>query len=383
MRYPYFDVNTFFIYFFFGCLCVLSIHIVRGGKYSKNNEIKGFWLLFTSLFVFAVFRKIGLGIGGTDAIGYQDFFINYFNRGAERFEDTDVLFGVWMAVIRYFTDNPYIYRTFCYGLIILGYIVCIKHLCPQNISPIPFVCILVPYMKSLNTMRSSMSIALVLFSLVCYYEKKYIWCIIWSIAAVFMHRLSFAMFSVFSFIYWTQRYLISISKVRLIIFTSILVIVSFLLSKLLQQYVILFSLFADNGNADLWYLTHNEGNNILLNWPMYLPHLILFLALLIKYNQIKSKNNPQITFLLTLFYFDIIIMPATLVLGLWRFAEYLYIPNLILWAYLIPMYYSKQKTNLGILVRPVFFLGFTGLMLIRLAREWEDAALMPYLFFWE
>lgn len=381
--YPYLDIYTFILYFIIGCICIISIHITKGGSFNKYDSIRGFLLLFFILFIFSVFRKVGLYLGGTDSLSYQEDFIYFFNYGGKRFLNTDVLFGVWLFAIRSLTDNPYIFRGLSYGLIILGYIVCIKWLCPQNISPIPFICILVPFMRSINTMRSSMSIALILFSLVCFYKRKYLWCIIWAIGSVLMHRLSFAMLTVFPFIYFARKYLINITKLKIIILIGCLIGISYLLSTLLQQYIILFNLFADNGNADMWYLTKNEGKNILLNWPMYLPHILLFLAFIFQYNRIKLKDDSKIRFIKLLFYFDIIIMPATLVLGLWRFQEYLYIPNLILWAYIIPMFYAKVKTNSRIVLRFIFFIGFAGLMLIRLSREWFDASLMPYLFFWQ
>ena len=114
---------------------------------------------------------------------------------------------------------------------------------------------------------------------------------------------------------------------------------------------------------------------------MYLVHLLLFIALIIRYKSIP--NTSQISFLKICFAYDIIMLPATLILGMWRFAEYFYISNLILWAILIPIICNKFSKESSLLIRGVFLLGFSGLLYIRLIREWEDLALMPYLFIWE
>lgn len=380
MHYPYFDTKTLIIYFIFGILCILSVHIAKGGRYSSLNSTKGFLLLFVTLFIFSVFRKVGLHLGGEDALRYQEGFITYFQNGATRFENTDVLFGYITAAIRLVTDNPYIYRGWCYSLIIIGYIIVIKYLSPQKISPIPFICILIPFMRSFGSMRNSMSIALFLIAIVLWFQHENLWCLIFVFMSVLTHRLSFVMIALFPFAYLYNR-CISLSKIKYIIYVSISIFISYTLAKFLQDYIILFSLFEDSGNADMWYLINNQGANILLNWPMYLPHILLFVAIIPVFDKLQHKKDSK--FLIMLFSFDIIILPASLVLGMWRFAEYLFIPNLILWGIIVSNYYKIVTPASRIIIRSLAFVGFSSLMLIRLSREWQDLSLMPYLFFWQ
>lgn len=382
MSYPYFDNSTIVLYFVVGSICVIAMKCARGSNtYSSVDSVYGFTLLFLTLLLFAGLRKVGLHLGGEDALRYQEGFIEYFNSGADRYETTDVLFGIFTGFIRHITDDPVIYRFCCYGLISFGYVYFIKTLCPNGISAIPFICILIPYMNSFGSMRNTMSIALFLLSIVALYNKNWICCFIFLVCSILMHRLSLVMLSFFPFYFIFRNIIIKASSRNLVIFIIFFVILSYALAVQLQKYIILFSLFEDNGNADMWYLTNGQGKNILLSWPMYLVHVLLFIALFIRYDRITKTK--QIEFLIICFVFDIIILPATLVLGMWRFAQYLYISNLILWAVLIPSYCKKFSINSRIIVKTLCYIGFSALLIIRLTREYMDLALMPYLFLWE
>ena len=381
MQYPYFDYFTVLLYLFVGTLCMLSMKLARGGMiYDRLASLKGFTALFLILLLFAGLRKVGLHLGGEDALRYQEGFLHYYNHGSERYDDTDVLFGCFTGLIRAFTDSPVIYRFFCYGLISFGYVYFIKTFSPQGISCIPFICILIPFMRSFGSMRNTMSIALFLFCIVALFHKRYFLCIIFAISSMLMHRLTFVMLSFFPFYYLFEKYIIHKSKKTILLVVLGLMLLSYLAAVQLQKYIILFSLFDNNGNADMWYLTNKAGGNILLNWPMYIVHLMLFIALMIRYKSIP--NTPQITFLKIIFFFDIIILPASLVLNLWRFAEYFYIANLILWGIIITVICKKFTKESSLIVRGCALLGFYGLLYIRLTHEWEELALMPYLFIW-
>lgn len=381
MHYPYFDNFTVFLYLFVGTLCMLSIKIARGSRfYSHKKSFEGFALLFIVLILFAVLRKVGLHLGGEDALGYQEDFLN-FNNASDRFQNTDILYGITTKFIRSFTSNPYIYRFICYGFIAFGYIIYIKTLSPQGISSIPFICILIPFMRSFGSMRNTMSISFFLLSIVALYNDKTIRCIILVCCSVLMHRLSFVMLAFFPFYFLFKNLITSATKLKLIFFTLGFIVVSYLLAIQLQKFILIFSLFEDNGNADFWYLTNKQGSNILLSWPMYLVHVLLFIALMMRYKSLP--NTKQVNFIKIIFIFDIIMMPATLVLGMYRFSEYFYISNLILWGVLITIICEKFIYTSRVLVESTITLGFYGLLYIRLVREWEELAIMPYLFFWQ
>lgn len=381
MSYPYFDYPTIGLYLIVGTLCMWSVKFAKGSRrYIPAHSVEGIASLFIILLLFAILRKVGTHLGGEDAFRYQEAFVNYYNYGAERFENTDILFGFFTGTIRLFTDSPIIYRLFCYGLISFGYVYFIKTLTPQGISSIPFICLLIPFMRSLNTMRNTMSIALFLLSIVALFNRRYFICTLFVCGSLFMHRLSFIMLSFFPFFFIFKKNIIKESKKKIIIIIGCLILLSYFAAVQLQKFIILFSLFADNGNSDMWYLTTNAGKNILYNWPMYIVHILLFIALMLRYNHLPDTR--QLIFLKIIFFFDIVLLPATLVLGMWRFTEYFYISNLILWSVIITMLSQKLTINSAHLLKLGCLIGFYGLLYIRLTHEYKEAALMPYLFIW-
>lgn len=382
MNYPYYDNFTILLYLFVGSLCMFSVNLARGSfKRSHYSSIVGFSFLFIILILFASLRKVGLHLGGEDALNYQNMFINFFNNEAERFQSTDIMFGFFTESIRRLTDNPIIYRLVCYGIIAVSYVNYIRYFCPQGVSCVPFICILIPFMRSFNTMRNSLSIALFLLCIVAFAEKKVLKCIVFLTLSLLMHRLTAIMLAFFPFYWIFKRYLIRAKRAKILIFTVVMLGVSYLIAVQLQSFILAFSLFDNNGNSDMWYLTNNQGSNIILSWPMYIMHVLLFILFLLTDHLMrptKKYNTLKIIFL-----FDFIMMPASLVLGMWRFAEYFYISNLILWGIYIKILSKRFTPTSSSIISCGFALAFYALLYFRLIREWHDASLMPYLFIWQ
>ena len=111
------------------------------------------------------------GLGGKDSYTYELLF-KYSFSGSSRFINYDILFGYFNKLIRTFTDNVYIYRAICYAIIVYGYVAFIKYVCPENVSALPFITLMIPYLKSFNTMRTSIAISVFLIGLTLLYRKK-------------------------------------------------------------------------------------------------------------------------------------------------------------------------------------------------------------------
>ncbi len=73
---------------------------------------------------------------------------NILSPASSRFINYDILFGYFNKLIRTFTDNVYIYRAICYAIIVYGYVAFIKYVCPENVSALPFITLMIPYLKS-------------------------------------------------------------------------------------------------------------------------------------------------------------------------------------------------------------------------------------------
>ena len=140
MHYPYFDTSTIVLYSVVGTICMLSVHIAKSSKhYDYKQTILGLSMMIGTLVLFAALRKIGLHLGGEDSQRYEEAFINFYNHGADRYEDTDILFGYLTGTLRFFTDSAIVYRICCYGIIAFGYAYFIRYICPNGVSSIPFI----------------------------------------------------------------------------------------------------------------------------------------------------------------------------------------------------------------------------------------------------
>lgn len=381
MGHPYFDINTIYLYLIVGFICIFSVKYAKDGEYNETKERRGLWLMFITLIAFAVFRKVAYRIGGVDALGIENRFVNLDSIGLGRFTHTDVLFGKYLVALHYISNSVIFYRAVSYGIIVYGYVYYIKNICPRDISPLPFIAILIPYMRSLNTMRSSVAIAFILFGLVTYYNRKYIWSVSWFILACFMHRVSIVFLPLIPFLFIYDYYFSDLTKTRYFVILSVSIFISFLIGETIQNYVVDTQLFRGDETSDYYYLTMNRGQRAIERVSMYLPHLLLYCALFLKYNDIPKTNVTK--FLIAIFSFDIIMLPISLILGMWRFFEFLFLPDLILWGVLIPLFYKDEEPIYNLAVGCCVLFAFSSFMVIRLLHDYQAAGLMPYLFIWQ
>lgn len=166
MNPAYFSYSTMLFYYFIAIAVTLIVKMAKGNnKIPTFQENTAYFMLFIILVLFAVLRKVSYHIGGTDALNYQQYFLSCLNTSS-RFEDVDLAFGYFTKLIRSLTNSPVAYRFICYSIIAGSYVYFIKYLCPKGISSIPFLILIWPYIKSFNTMRSSLAIAIFLISLV-------------------------------------------------------------------------------------------------------------------------------------------------------------------------------------------------------------------------
>jgi hypothetical protein len=110
---------------------------------------------------------------------------------------------------------------------------------------------------------------------------------------------------------------------------------------------------------------------------MYFGHMLLFAFIYFFYDRIKWDNSAVI--LRTIFIYDLWVTPAGLVLGMWRFVEYLYLVRLALWGVVV---YSltKQFGAMGWLIKTISFISFSSWLVFRIYKEWEPVQISPYIF---
>lgn len=370
MLQPYFELNTLLLYIAIG-LCI--VFFVRT-NINSNKKGYSFYILFILLLIFTVSRKVGINLGGMDSISYENIFINRdFTR---LIENNEFLFVYFTDIIRSFTENPIIYRLFCYALIIFSYIYFIKEFCPRSASPIPYFLVMYPLLMSFNTMRNSMAVAMILIGLVLVNNRKDIWGILFVISSIFFHRMSIIYTPVIIFYYLFRKVDLFKSKKFLALALAIATFVSSVVGSTLQGYV-LSAGFLDRN--DLYYFTMNSDSSFTSALAFFIPLLLISIFMVMNTDkQLFEKHKALYLFVL----FDIIIYPCTFIFGMWRANEYLYIPRLTLWAILLFTFFQKfnssTRTFVKIAALGIFILWFVD----RLEGVYKNSALMPYMLNW-
>ena len=93
-----------------------------------------------------------------------------------------------------------------------------------------------------------------------------------------------------------------------------------------------------------------------------------------------DRDAERISFIKLICAYDLILIPVTYILGIWRGYEYLYIPRLMLWAELIPLFKKRISFHSKTAYDALLLVMFVAWMVFRQYNTWEDSGLMPYVF---
>ena len=380
MSTAHFDIASLVLYVLIAISGSLLIKAANNNKsvkipYIRSGEFLYYTILFVVFVVFAVFRKVDANVGGTDAPAYIYNFENIFNTGT-RYEYQEQLFLVFIKAVRYLTDEYKVYFLICYSLIAYSYIYFLKNFLPDKaVSYIPFILLLYPYLKSFNTLRSSLAIAIFLIALVCLLKKKNVLGTLLIFSTFFIHRMSILYIVFVPFYFLFRKQVCGYGRRKLLLFLIFFILASYLCARFLQHFIIAFQLLYSD--TDAYYLTKSIETGILTRWPMLLPHFLLLVFLLSFQN--KLPKNGKADFLKILCIFDIIIMPVSVVLGMWRANEYFYVARLITWGVLIELFSNLFSKSSKIIVKLVVFAAFLTWLIFRICSEWQELKIMPYL----
>lgn len=380
------DVATFLFYIFIGIFSFACIKKAMGFRerrvcsdieqtYEKKVSYDNLlFLLFIVVFTFiASFRTVGHNVGGADALNYIDCFLSaYKSNGFAVEHNIEPLFHLYCKVIRRFTDNYHVFFVISYGFISTVYVLFLKKYCPPDISYIPFLLIVFPYLKSFCTLRSSMAVAVVLLSLLCIDKHKFL-SLALIISSFFVHRSSIIILPVYFVYVFLKGYFSRLQGKTLFFTVAICVVLAYALAGVLQSFVLQKGLL---DGTDVYYLAKSTGVSIFSRWPMYFAHLCLFVALLVFSK--KLPHTETIDMLKTVCIYDIIIMPASIVLGFWRTNEFLYLARLIMWGIMIGKGEKYIDKRSRFIYRGAIALVFLAWLIFRIFSEWDELKIMPY-----
>lgn len=379
----YFSIWTCVLYVFVGIMCVAFINSYMNNVGKRNlvpskrfhHQSKAYFTCFFLVLLFlAVFRKVTYQLGGTDAPNYIYNFLHIFEGVRNTGESREIEWGFHeiTILIRHITDNYRIYFAFMYGIIIYGYIKFIKDNCPTGLSYIPFLLLMYPFIKSFNTMRTSVAISIFLIGL-SYIDKSKWKSLLITASSILFHRISLLFVFVWPVCIIMKKKYPKLSRKKFVFITLAGIIISFLLSLRFQQYAVAVQMFE---GADASYIQRTMGQDYLMRYPMFFAQMVLFIILVFSYNSIKWDEKTGL--LRSMIIYDLWVVPAGLVLGLWRSHEYLYLVRLSLWSAIIYAMTKNKSKSGAIFIKTIFLVIFIAWLVFRIYKEWESSHLSPY-----
>ena len=377
----FFDIYSLILYIavaLVGCICFQRANMSNITFYKlRMLNATLYYLLFVFVFVFiAVCRKVGNGIGGTDALGYIENFIHIFEYSS-RFQEQEQLFLYFNKLVRSFTDDYRVYFFICYSFIAFSYVYFLKNFYSPRASYIPLLLLIIPFLISFSSLRSSLAISLFLIGLVLFLVKqKRNWGILFIIATFWIHRMSILYIAFIPFYYIFRRCIVKLQGKSLFWFFLVFLAGGYLFSKLLQKYVLAMQFFYSE--TDAWYLSSSLDMNLMSRWPMMINYMLLLCAIFCLHKRIPSTdrmNNLKI-----LVSYDILAMLPSLIFGMWRANEYLYLARLAMWGVLIKIFLDYFKPILRLFLRVVIFILFLSWLVFRVYQDYADLSIMPYMF---
>ena len=372
------DILSLVLYFAMGMLGAFLLKSgisAEAGHYQvkQGGRINWNYLVFFSLFlVFAVFRKVGTNIGGADALGYaRDYQTGVM---PSRYLYSEQLYGLFVGILNTIFHNYKFHFIIIYGLILLAYLMFFKRYTSPKNTMIPMILLVFPYIKSFNTIRTSLAIAVFLIAL-SVIENRKILSLLLIISTFFIHRMSILFIPIWFYYWFVKKWASEIKRWKLILLAVALIGGSIILATYMRTYVLALGIMND---TDTWYLSRTLQRSWVNYYPMYAAHLILLAAILFFDKKVDQTDEYQS--LKTFCFYDIAVMPASLILGFWRANEYLYIARLIMWGYLLRVPEKWFADNSKWIYRCFIFIIFMAWLYLKIQGEWDDCKLMPYIF---
>ena len=378
-----FDITSIIIFVLIGIMGASFIrNAQRLGNIGENlnyhinkKGIRYYSCFFVVFTLFATFRKVGQGTGGSDATNYIRFFLHCRDNTINLAEIvSEPLWYYFNVIIRFFTSDYRVFFFVCYGSIAVCFLMFIKKYSPEGIIYSPLILLVWPYLKDFNTLRTGIAVAVFLLGLIRIEKNKLI-SLVLIIAPVFIHRMSVLFVPICLFYYLYKKHLRKLNGIRILLFYLFFIVVTYGLSVFIQQYIVVNHILTDK---DTYYISMGIGENIFLRWPMFFAQICL-LVLMLFFNK-DIRNNEQLNALRVFVAYDFITIPASLVLGMWRANEYLYVARLIMWGEIIRIILTKFNNKSKWLVKLFFVVLFIAWLVFRLYQECEEMDIMPYIF---
>lgn len=387
---PHFDIWTLILYILMGIIGGLCIYYSKKRErlIGKQNQYtrQPYIIMFILWEIFAVGRYVTFMIGGYDARDYIEYFETCLSPYQTHFykDHVEIGFAMFTKFIRLFTDDYHVYFFIIYGIIILSYILFIDAYMSKYASSIPLHILVLIYILGFSSIRTTLSASLILISLYFMRKQKKFLTFIFAILAIFTQRASVIYVGFYVFYYIYKKYKHKITLMNGVIW----IILSYFAAKIFQDIILNGELFFLEGGAYSWYASQSIGTSFWDNaWKISFSQMLLALAIIIcnkwinSYEKNLDKEDARSFYIVKLIcYYDIILIPITYILNIWRGYEYFFIVRLIMWGYIIKIILKHTKENSKMIVNAMFYVVFLAWIIFRLYNMWEASSLMPYIF---
>ena len=122
-------------------------------------------------------------------------------------------------------------------------------------------------------------------------------------------------------------------------------------------------------------------------WKIVFGQLLLAGAiLLLRKRVVKARSlldemdQKRMKFIWVMCVFDLITIPITYYIHLWRGYEYFYLARLVMWGYLITIFKKMFSTSSHKLINVVCSVVFMAWLIFMVYNNWESSGFMPYIF---
>lgn len=333
-----------------------------------------FW--WTTWTIVAVYRLVGYGIGGADAIGYVESFENCLNPyKIDEHLSSDIGFYGLTKLVRFVTDDYHIYFGVMYGSMLAMYIYFLKYFSERHYTVIPYFLTFYLYLRSFNTLRSNVAIAFILVSIVAFSKKEYRKAYIMVFVSMLVHKASFIYALVLPFVhlFWSK-------KIR-VHYLVTFVVFSALLARIFQHWFIGFADDVDLGGAYKSYASNSLNGHSFVYVDSFGQWLLAALLILnFKKLGVLVECSPKTRVLWLASIFDVIMVPFSSIMGIWRAYEFLYLVRLSMYSMLLWMFFKKSNIGMRNVINLLVLLFLIVWMIYRISRTYEDSSLLPYVF---
>lgn len=382
----------FYIVLAFMAVWVLQRAYVE--KWVNGNEAEqktGNNILFVVIIwtFFATFRLVEMGAGGKDAAAYKMFFEDCLNPiYTDWMEHVAGDYGyLWLnKIVRTISNDYRVLFAVVYGLIAWAFLSFINFYMPRQISYAPFILAIFPYWIGFNTLRSTFAAAILLMAMIAVGEKKWVKAIVIAVFAASMHKM-IALYALCIIFCWAFK-----NRDLKVHHVILMIVLSSAVAKIFQPWFIQYTEEVDLSGAYGAYARTSLETDFMDNfWKIAFEQMVLGAAMVVYYKRtqrlLADEEDDEYRWKMHAVWlmcaFDMIMIPVSYIMGIWRAYEVFYMPRIVMWAWLIGMVGEHKYPRYKLLLDNGALLLMLAWLIFRFYRIYPEAALMPYIFDWE